>query len=109
MVGPRENTEPGNCEPRFGADPTHNLGFPQAAKPAVSETKIRAVAVSGLWGQARERGNKGYPAKPKDFGGVRMITERYEGGKRIISVDTEKELAEALLCLAMPLRARGVI
>ena len=37
-----------------------------------------------------------YPAKLTDLGGITMMTERYEDGMRIISVDTEDEFVEAL-------------
>ena len=45
---------------------------------------------------ARARENASYPAKLKDLGGITMMTERYEDGMRIISVDTEDEFVEAL-------------
>ena len=37
-----------------------------------------------------------FPAKLMDLGGITMMTERYEDGMRIISVDTEDEFVEAL-------------
>lgn len=36
------------------------------------------------------------PAKLMDLGGITMVTERYEEGLRIISVETEEEFLEAM-------------
>ena len=56
---------------------------------------VTSFEVLWLW-YTRDRENASCPAKLKDLGGITMMTERYEDGMRIISVDTEDEFVEAL-------------
>ena len=63
---------------------------PQGERSVVSETKIGPGADSGVPWYTGGRENAACPAKRKDLGGVTMMTERYEDGRRIISVDTKE-------------------
>ena len=58
--------------------------------------EIAPGSVFGVLEYVTGRGIASYPAKLMDLGGITMMTERYEEGMRIISVETEEEFLEAM-------------
>ena len=62
----------------------------------VSERKIGLTVVSGQLGSARGREIAAKATRRTDLQWENMITERYEAGKRIISVDTAEEFGQVL-------------